>query len=50
LLLALVIVIVDWAVFFLPLSGLFIAYVVTTNPPWVRHFLNGLDAGPNDGR
>jgi hypothetical protein len=43
-------VIVDWAVFFLPLSALFIAYVITTNPPWVRDFLQGLDAGSNEGR
>jgi hypothetical protein len=50
LVLALVIVIVDWAVFFLPLSALFIAYVITTNPPWVRSFLDGLDAGASDGR
>jgi hypothetical protein len=50
LVLALIIVIVDWAVFFLPLSALFIAYVITTNPPWVRDFLKGLDAGSNEGR
>ncbi len=48
LVLAVVIVIVDWAVFFLPLSALFIAYVITTNPPWVRDFLGRLDAGPSD--
>jgi hypothetical protein len=46
LLLALVIVLVDWAVFFVPLSALFIAYVIITNPPAVRDFLNRLDAGP----
>ena len=45
LLLAVVIVLVDWAVFFVPLAALFIAYVITTNPPWVRDFLNRLD-GP----
>jgi hypothetical protein len=49
LILALVVVLVDWAVFFVPLSGLFIAYVITTNPPWVREFLNRLDTG-HDGR
>jgi hypothetical protein len=43
LLLALLIVLVDAAVFFLPLSGLFIAYVIVVNPPWVRRFLNTLD-------
>lgn len=49
LVLALVIVLVDWAVFFLPLAALFIAYVITTNPPWVRSFLGRLDAGPSSG-
>jgi hypothetical protein len=49
LVLALAIVLVDWAVFFVPLSGLFIAYVITTNPPWVRDFLKRLDAGPGAG-
>jgi hypothetical protein len=38
-------VLVDWAVFFVPLSALFIAYVITTNPAWVRDFLSRLD-GP----
>ena len=46
LILALLVVLVDWAVFFLPLSGLFIAYVIVMNPPWVRDFLNRLDSGP----
>lgn len=45
LVLALVIVLVDGAVFFLPLAALFIAYVITTNPPWVREFLDRLDPG-----
>jgi hypothetical protein len=51
LLLAVIIVIVDWAVFFVPLSGVFLAYVILVNPPWVRNFLNGLDApsGPPGG-
>lgn len=49
LVLALAIVLVDWAVFFLPLSALFIAYVITTNPPWVRDFLNRLDTGATNG-
>ena len=47
LVLALVIVLVDGAVFFLPLAALFVAYVITTNPPWVRDFLNRLDPGAN---
>lgn len=49
LLLALVIVVVDWAVFFVPLAALFIAYVITTNPPWVRDFLSRLDSGADGG-
>lgn len=42
LVLALAIVVVDWAIFFLPLTALFIAYVLIANPPWVRDFLNRL--------
>ena len=49
LVLALVIVLVDWAVFFVPLSALFMAYVITTNPQWARDFLNGLDADSRGG-
>jgi hypothetical protein len=48
--LALLIVLVDWAVFFLPLAALFIAYVIVTNPPGVRAFLNSLDAGSGQDR
>jgi hypothetical protein len=39
----LVIVVVDAGVFFLPLSGLFLAYVIVVNPPCVRRFLDSLD-------
>ena len=46
--LAVVIVVGDWALFFVPLAALFVAYVITTNPQWVRDFLNGLDADPSD--
>jgi len=49
LLLALVIVVVDAAIFFVPLAALFIAYVIVANPPWVRDFLHGLDGPPRDG-
>ena len=49
LLLAVVIVVVDAAVFFLPLTALFVAYVLVVNPPWVRDFLNGLASPPSDG-
>ena len=39
---ALAIILVDWAIFFLPLTAIFIAYVLLANPPWVRDFLNRL--------
>lgn len=49
LLLALVIVVVDAAIFFVPLAALFVAYVIVANPPWVRDFLERLDAPPGGG-
>ena len=45
LLLALTILLVDLAAFFVPLCALFLAYVIVVNPPWFRNFINGLD-GP----
>ena len=38
------IVAVDLLIFFLPLSAIFLAYVIMFNPPWVRAFLDGLKA------
>jgi len=49
LVLALAIVLVDWAVFFLPLAALFIAYVIVVNPPFVRNFLNAAASSSGDG-
>ena len=49
LLLAVIIVLVDAAIFFVPLAALFIAYVLVANPPWVRDFLNGLASPPSGG-
>ena len=49
------ILLVDLAVFFLPLTALFLIYILLANPPWFRDFLAGLDrpkGGPgpsNDG-
>jgi len=43
--LAIAIVVVDWAIFFVPLSGLFLAYVIIANPPWVRAYLERLGGG-----
>jgi hypothetical protein len=48
LLLVLVILVIDATVFFIPLGGLFVAYVILSNPPWVREFLARLDP-PRDG-
>ena len=45
-LLALGVVALDFAVFVVPLTALFMAYVLIYNPPWFREFINSLDAGP----
>ena len=37
------ILLVDLAVFFLPLTALFLIYILIVNPPWFRDFLNRLD-------
>jgi hypothetical protein len=44
-LLALGAVVLDFAVFFVPLTGVFMAYILIYNPPWFREFLNTLDTG-----
>jgi hypothetical protein len=44
-LLALGVVVLDFAVFFVPLTAVFMAYILIYNPPWFREFLNTLDAG-----
>jgi hypothetical protein len=33
----------DLIVFFLPLSAFFLVYILLTNPPWFRHYLQKLD-------
>lgn len=43
-LLGLVILLVDLAVFFLPLTAVFLIYILIVNPPWFREFLNNLDS------
>ena len=45
-LLAIGILIVDLTVFFLPLTAIFLIYILLVNPPWFREFLNHLDASP----
>lgn len=38
--LAVIAIVVDLLVFFVPLTALFLAYVLIFNPPWFRDFLN----------
>jgi len=35
------ILVVDLLIFFLPLTALFLVYIIMFNPPWFREFLNG---------
>lgn len=37
------ILLLDLAVFFLPLTAFFLIYILLVNPPWFRDFLNDLD-------
>lgn len=43
-LLAVLVVAVDLVIFFIPLTGFFLAYVLIFNPPWFRAFIDNLDA------
>ena len=38
------ILLVDLVVFFLPLTALFLIYILLFNPPWFRGYLNRLTA------
>ncbi len=42
-LICIAIVLVDLIVFFLPLTALFLVYILLANPPWFRQFLQKLD-------
>lgn len=42
------IMIVDLGVFFLPLTALFLIYILIYNPPWFREFLENLDERPHN--
>jgi len=44
-LLALGVVAVDLVVFFVPLTAVFMAYILIYNPPWFREFLSTLGTG-----
>jgi len=37
------ILLIDLAVFFLPLTALFLIYIILVNPPWFREFLQTLN-------
>ena len=43
-LLSIGILFIDLIVFFLPLTALFLIYILIANPHWFRDFLNNLDA------
>ena len=45
-LLCLGIFLLDFILFFLPLTALFLAYILLFNPPWFREFLDTLDTSP----
>ena len=42
--LALLVLLLDIVVFFLPLSAVFLAYILIFNPPWFRRFLADADS------
>jgi hypothetical protein len=37
------ILLLDLAVFFLPLSALFLVYILLVNPPWFRQYLKKIN-------
>ncbi len=43
-LLSVAVIVVDLAVFFLPLTGLFAAYVLLVRPPWFKSWVQRLYA------
>ena len=42
-LIAIGILLVDFAAVVVPLTAIFLAYIVIYNPPWFRKFLNDMD-------
>ena len=46
-LLAALVLLVDLAIFFFPLTAVFLAYIILFNPLWFREFLNHIDQ-PNE--
>jgi hypothetical protein len=49
LLLSLGILLVDLVIFYLPLTALFLIYILMFNPPWFRDFLNHMDDSTDAG-
>ncbi len=43
-LLSVTVILINWAIFLLPLTGLFAAYVVLTRPPWFKSWVERLYA------
>jgi len=43
-LICVIILVVDLAVFFLPLTAIFLIYIILKNPLWFREFLQQLDS------
>ena len=41
------ILVIDLAIFFLPLTALFLIYIIFFNPPWFREFLRSLNKNPD---
>jgi hypothetical protein len=46
-LLATGILLIDLIMFYLPLTALFLGYILIFNPPWFRDFLNNMDGSDN---
>lgn len=40
------VLLVDGILFFLPLTAVFLAYVILVNPPWFRSFLGAMEQQP----
>ena len=49
-LLALGVVALDLVVVFVPLTAVFMAYILIYNPPWFREFINSLEEGQGNGK
>jgi len=47
-LLSIGVLLVDLLIFFLPLTALFLIYILFYNPPWFRGFLDTLDKSPDE--